>query len=169
MNTDGNVTYTFIRLHASIALESWILKVRIIHRFPLFYTSKGMKSLTDIKSLHPCGWTEELSMPHPPTPLVGKAGVYIPLLSISFIRFYFTSFFFILKAGLKACPICSYRVLFQSFSSWQVIKYNFPDFNFVCLFVSLFILLWYWRWWWWWWWSFHCFCCSSWMLDDICD
>ena len=46
-----------------------------------------MKSLTDIKSLHPCGWTEELSMPPPPTPLVGKAGVYIPLLSISFIRF----------------------------------------------------------------------------------
>ena len=87
MNTDGNVTYTFVRLHASIALESWILKVRIIHRFPLFYTSKGMKSLTDIKSLHPCGWTEELSMPPPPTPLVGKAGVYIPLLSISFIRF----------------------------------------------------------------------------------
>ena len=169
MNTDGNVTYTFVRLHASTALESWILKVRIIHRFPLFYTSKGMKSLTDIKSLHPCGWTEELSMPHPPTPLVGKAGVYIPLLSISFIRFYFTSFFFILKAGLKACPICSYRVLFQSFSSLQVIKYNFLDFNFVCLFVSLFILLWYWRWWWWWWWSFHCFCCSSWMLDDICD
>ena len=26
-------------------------------------------------------------MPPPPTPLVGKAGVYIPLLSISFIRF----------------------------------------------------------------------------------
>ena len=47
-------------------------------------------------------------MPPPPTPLVGKAGVYIPLLSISFIRFYFTSFFFILRAGLKACPICSY-------------------------------------------------------------
>ena len=46
-----------------------------------------------------------------------------------------------MKAGLKACPICSYRVLFQSFSSWQVIKCNFLDFNFfvpVCLFVCLF-------------------------------
>ena len=42
-------------------------------------------------------------MPPPPTPLVGKAGVYIPLLSIIFIRFYFTSFF-IFKTGLKACP-----------------------------------------------------------------
>ena len=45
-----------------------------------------------------------------------------------------------MKAGLKACPICSYRVLFQSFSSWQVIKCNFFGFQFfcACLFVCLF-------------------------------
>ena len=74
---------------------------------------------------------------------MSKAGVYISLLSISFICFYFLSFL-ILKAGLKACPICSYRVLFQSFSSWQVIKCNFLDFNFfvpVCLFVYFTLIL----------------------------
>ena len=72
----GNVTCTFKglqnpasmhllrnRCHSSIALELWILKVRIMSRFPLFYISEAMKSLTDNKSLHPCGWTEELIMP----------------------------------------------------------------------------------------------------------
>ena len=56
VNTDGNVTCTLIGLqnpasmHASIALELWVLKVGIISRFPLFYTSEGMKSLTNNKS-----------------------------------------------------------------------------------------------------------------------
>ena len=77
-----------------------------------------------------------------PSYLVCKADS-ISLLSISLICFYFISFL-ILKAGLKACPICSYRVLHQSFSYWQVIKCNFLDFNFfvpVCLFVYFTLIL----------------------------
>ena len=73
---------------------------------------------------------------------MSKAGS-ITLLSISFICFYFTSFL-ILKAGLKAYPICSYRVLLQSFSYWQVIKGNFLDFRFfvpICLFVYFTLIL----------------------------
>ena len=57
-------------------------------------------------------------MPHPPTPLVGKAGVYIPLLSISFIRFYFTSFFFYFEGWFKgmsnlflSCPVPKLLIL----------------------------------------------------------
>ena len=77
-----------------------------------------------------------------PSHLVCKAGSF-SLLSISLICFYFISFL-ILKAVLKACPICSYRVLHQSFSYWQVIKCNFLDFNFfvpVCLFVYFTLIL----------------------------
>ena len=73
---------------------------------------------------------------------MSKAGS-ISLLSISFICFYFISFL-ILKAGLKACPICSYRVLLQSFSYWQIIKCKFLDFNFfvpVCLFFYFTLIL----------------------------
>ena len=74
VNTDGNVTctlmgYKILRVcisletvvihgnffHAFIALELWILKVGIMYRFPLFYIYEGMKSLTNNKSLHPCG------------------------------------------------------------------------------------------------------------------
>ena len=52
--------------HASIALELWTLKVRIMPCFPLFYISEGtVKSLKDNTSLHPCGGTEELGMPPP--------------------------------------------------------------------------------------------------------
>ena len=73
---------------------------------------------------------------------MSKAGS-ISLLSISFICFYFRSFL-ILKAGLKAYPICSYRVLLQSFSYWQVIKRNLLDFHFfvpICLFVYFILIL----------------------------
>ena len=51
---------------------------------------------------------------------------------------------FYISEGVKSLSICSYRVLHQSFSYWQVIKCNFLDFNFfvpVCLFVYFTLIL----------------------------
>ena len=95
------------------------------------------KTLTNNKSLHPCGWTEELSMPPPPVSWVKKVYIFPFYLSVLFV-FILYLFQKSWSKGMSnlflSCPAPKLLILAS-------IKCNFLDVNFfcACLFVCLFI------------------------------